>query len=115
MVELMTRYARCSDLLRRLEKLPKQVNTGQVSGRSEGSYTPFRLVQRLDAETRGQLVRDYESGTPTTELTKAYRLSKGSVLLLLGNASRMRASPHTRPSRLASTRIWNSRHAAMTY
>ncbi len=86
MVDLMTRYARRSDLLRRFEKLPKQGDIGRIAARTEVPYSPHRLLQRLDAETRAHLVRDYESGTPTTELTKIYSLSKASVLLLLQEA-----------------------------
>lgn len=50
------------------------------------SYAPYRLHQRLDAAIPAELVRNYQDGTPTTELMKTYRLSKTSVLKLLQEA-----------------------------
>lgn len=54
-----------------------------VSSRDISALLPFKLDQRLDAETLASLVADYESGTPTTQLTGKYGLGKGSVLRLL--------------------------------
>lgn len=62
------------------------MDTGRVTRRDEVSYTPYRLEQRLAMEVVEQLVRDYEVGIPTTELTVTYRLSKASVLKLLREA-----------------------------
>lgn len=58
----------------------------RVEGDGAVTYTPYRLEHRLDASTVTQLVHHYDAGTPTTQLTVAYRLSKASVLQLLQEA-----------------------------
>ncbi len=73
-------------MLRRLENLRKQVHIGRANESDGVTYTPYGLSQRLDEDTRAQLVRNYQDGIPTTQLTKAYGLSKASVLKLLGEA-----------------------------
>jgi hypothetical protein len=46
-----------------------------------------KLDRRLDPGLMAELVAAYEAGTPSTQLTKAYNLGKGSVLRLLREAS----------------------------
>ena len=86
LVGAVERYSRRSDLLRRLEEVRKQPQIMRIEHLDEPTYTPYRLQQRLDDGTRAQLVRNYQDGIPTTELTKIYRLSKASVLALLRDA-----------------------------
>lgn len=43
----------------------------------------YKLSQRLDLETIEQIVAGYQAGSPTTQLAKTYRLSKGSILRVL--------------------------------
>lgn len=83
---MVGRYSRRSDLLHRLRKVYAQVQVVQTGPRDDVNYTPYRLEQRLDVAVQMKLVRDYETGTPTTQLTEAYRLSKASVLKLLREA-----------------------------
>ncbi len=47
---------------------------------------PFKLSQRLTAETIEMIVTRYEAGEPSTSLMKAFNLSKGSVLKVLREA-----------------------------
>jgi hypothetical protein len=49
-------------------------------------FTPYRLSQRLDRPTCAQLVRNYQDGNATTQLTQMYGVSKASVLNLLREA-----------------------------
>jgi len=84
--EVVVRYSRSSDLLGRLQRVRDQVRSLHSVQRDDSAYTPYRLLQRLDAATKAGLVRDYEAGTPTTQLTKSYGLSKASVLKLLQDA-----------------------------
>jgi hypothetical protein len=52
-------------------------------GASHNVKPPHEAVRRLGPERVAELVHGYEQGTPTTELTRRYRLSKGTVLRLL--------------------------------
>lgn len=53
---------------------------------SRPTTPPRRLRFRLDEVTRVALVDEYLAGTPTTELTIKYALSKGAVLQILGES-----------------------------
>ncbi len=43
----------------------------------------YKLSQRLDLKTIEQIVAGYQAGSPTAQLAKTYRLSKGSILRVL--------------------------------
>lgn len=47
---------------------------------------PFKLDQRLKAETVVEIVARYEAGEPSTALAYKFRISKGSVIRLLREA-----------------------------
>lgn len=64
----------------RLQKLAGQV---PCEAPTAPSSPPRSLRFRLPDTQRGALVTDYQNGTPTTELTGRYQLSKGSVLQIL--------------------------------
>ncbi len=65
----------------------------------------FRLT---DAQCQA-LVADYRNGTPTTELTSRYHLSKGSVLKILDEAGvEMRRQGLTEPQTDEAVRLYES-------
>ena len=75
----------------------------------EPTYTPYRLKQRLDDDTRDQLVRNYQDGIPTTELTGIYQLSKASVLDVLHQAGvRMRRQGLDEEQTAEAVRLYHS-------
>lgn len=88
-VELVARYSKTNstwDQLRRLKiHLAKQA-TELDKRRETHIHRTHKLDQRLEPEVIAELVAAYESGVPTTQLTKTYGLSKGSVLKLLSEA-----------------------------
>lgn len=51
-----------------------------------GAPRVHKLDQRLEPDVLARLIADYESGVSSTELQRTYRLSKGSVLKLLGES-----------------------------
>lgn len=66
--------------------LPTPVPAGPIAHKAVPRNLPHRLDRKVSPETAAQLIADYESGTPSTQLAKIYGLGKGSVLKLLKGA-----------------------------
>jgi len=79
MVELVGRYSK----LAKPPELPQflGVQYGQIERIGQGRV--HAVVRRLEIAVIEQLVRDYEAGVETPELTGRYGLGKGTVLKLL--------------------------------
>ena len=78
-------------VLRRYSKTVKPVKRPQICSfqygqiKHTGQGIIFPVARRISTETVDQLVSDYKSGVPTTELTGRYGLAKSSVLKLLAD------------------------------
>lgn len=93
-VELVTRYSKPGhpwDQLRRLQaKLPAQASERGQRAKSDVSR-PHKLERWLTPELVEQVVRDYQAGISSSQLTLNYQLGKSSVLRILHDAGvRMR-------------------------
>lgn len=66
--------------------IPTPVPDGPIAHRAAPRNLPHRLDRKVSSETLAQLIAGYESGTPSTQLTKIYGIGKGSVLKLLREA-----------------------------
>lgn len=67
---------------------------------------------RLNEAQRQALVVDYRNGTPTTQLTSRYQLSKGSVLEILADGGvEMRRQGLTETQTSEATRLYESGHS----
>lgn len=78
LVEVMNRYSKHPKLV-----IPTPVPVSPIAHRATPQNLPHRLDHKVSPETIAQLIADYESGTPSTQLTRIYGLGKGSVLKLL--------------------------------
>ncbi len=87
-MELLHRYSKPSDLWRKTDGLLERLKASDSSKIIIGP-TPRRhkLPQRLTTQQRDALVASYQAGVPSTALMREYRLSKGSVLAILHEAS----------------------------
>jgi hypothetical protein len=84
-------------LMGRYSNFPQPLLSGQtdrlfqVADVPEPSKSPTPRVhavqRRLSPHTIQQLITDYQTGTPSTQLAKRYGFSKGAVLRLLGEQS----------------------------
>lgn len=81
LVEVMNRYSKHSKLV-----IPTHVPASPIATQRPAAKPPHRLDRKVSAETAAQLVADYESGVPSTHLTRIYGLGKGSILKLLKEA-----------------------------
>lgn len=81
------------ELLRRYSNTPLPLKAVQYA-RTFDPHTPVatpirhpghihQVGRRLSAAVIDQLLQDYQTGVPSTELTKRYQLGKGTVLSLL--------------------------------
>ncbi len=84
-VELGTSHSNIRHLCDQLAKL--QVRAAELDGKPLRPLAPRppqeRLSRRLTPDRLAQLVADYETGVPTTELVSRYGIAKGSVIRLL--------------------------------
>jgi len=83
LVALAERYSQRPDLTRRLDSLHKLAGQASYDEVAQSASKPRSLRFRMADVQRQALVDDYVNGTPTTELTSRYQLSKGSVLQIL--------------------------------
>lgn len=85
-VALAERYSQRPDLTRRLDRLNKLAGQTPSVVPQPPTASPRSLRYRLSDTQRQAIVRDYQNGTPTTELTRRFQLGKGTVLKLLEEA-----------------------------
>lgn len=86
-VELLGVYSNTPRLLKSfqtiralLADLPDKADQSTLTSEPSPAY---KLSQRLDLETIERIVVGYQAGSPSTQLAKTHRLSKGSILRLL--------------------------------
>lgn len=108
-MEVLRRYSRSTYHLKLPD--PPELASGKP-GRTVGSSTSLyvhKARQRLDPATIQQLIQDYQDGTPTTALTKRYKLGKGTILRLLGSHDvTMRRQSLTPEQILEGARLYGS-------
>jgi hypothetical protein len=69
-------WARLTQLYREARSIEREIATRLVR-------VPQRVGQRLGTELIGQIMDEYATGTPTTQLALRYRIGKGTLLRLL--------------------------------
>lgn len=80
-------------------------NSWPITQRPKETRRVHKLGQRVDEELCKIVVAAYESGTPTTRLTEAYGLGKGSVLKILSSRGVTMRRRGLQPEHLAKA-IW---------
>jgi hypothetical protein len=73
---LQVDWARLTQLYREARSIEREIATRLVR-------VPQRVGQRLGTELIGQIMDEYATGTPTTQLALRYRIGKGTLLGLL--------------------------------
>lgn len=110
-MEVVQRYSKHDLTGVGLDRLGATLAAGTRRRRSDtrSRSQRYKLDQRLDASVPAQMVADYEAGTPTTQLTGKYGLSKASVLRLLHEAgTEMRRQPFTEQELDEAVRLYAS-------
>jgi hypothetical protein len=89
MVDVLRRYSRYSKLdisWQKIQAMSQRARSSERPVSEPSSSTIHKLDQRLEPDLVPQLVAEYEAGTPTTQLTEIFGISKGAVLKLLHEA-----------------------------
>jgi DNA-directed RNA polymerase specialized sigma24 family protein len=105
-VELLGRYSSRTDLLDRLHRAG-QLAQGVTANRAPepdsrpAPRPPFKLSQRLSADTTAEILAAYEAGCPSTELATRFKIGKASVLRLLADHDVTRRRQPLTPEQIA--------------
>jgi hypothetical protein len=83
-VELVQRYSKLPSIARFRSSTPTGAVPIERTDRS--SHRVHNVRKRLGPETITRLVADYQTGMPSTALTKKYGIAKGTVLVILNEA-----------------------------
>lgn len=82
-MEVTRRYANLHKQMENARRLLDRPAKSKAVSRQVDEKRRHKAAQRLDSATISELIRDYDDGIPTTQLTAKYQLGKGTVIKLL--------------------------------